>query len=525
MKTRLFKYASILACVVLAASCEDGVTPKEPVDSDAKVMSFTIDATLQPTSGEGMKTAFGEKDFLRIRFANTNGEKVGRTQILRKVSGTGSSATFSADKIAVPDEANTVYAFLDNSEENMVNYGSAPTVDNLSAQKGTLEDAAAHQVISGSSSFSAGNASISMEYKTSIVKAVISYPEDVIPVANETTITLSCEQYDKVYIDLDATAESTKGDITVPATISGDKAVAYIAVWNGLKDGSIFSNIQTTKYGCDVDVKAVEAGKTFTINQAVETLVYSFAIPDEEYTVSGVRGNMKSADEWITLNGGVITVAENKTGQIRKGTIVLDNGKTYIFTQYGANEFTGKWTLYSKLFDNNKRMGGSKGDCTTDVTIALAAGENGNNITISNLYPGTSVEGKVEIDYATMKAKVGVYCSHKIYKSNFGYCVVLPECASAAAGSYWTGYNFIPKKDKEFSDTNYDWLWFDFDPETNVAKYQYHGAGQLTPNGAYKYCGLSFVIASETAITGTAYDLIHQANYNGSNAESMYFKR
>lgn len=523
MKNRFFIYASVLAGALACASCSDPYKVVEASDPNAQVKAFTVEAALPTVSGEGMKSAFVDTDFLRVRFADASGAKVGRTQVLRKTSGDGASASF-AGNVAVPNNAATVYAYLDNSSTNVVNYGSTPTVDNLSAQKGTLADAMAHQVICGSAAVSGDKVNVALGYKTSIIKAVVSYPEDVTPVAGETTVTLSCGQYDKVVIDLDATSASTRGDITVDASIDGSKAVAYIAVWNGLGEGMISSNIGSTKYGKDVDCSSIAPGKTSVMELSVETLVYNYKISDDQYTLSGVRGARASSDEWITLEGGVITVAENKTGSIRTGSIVLDNGKTYVFTQFGANEFTGAWTFYSKLFDNNKRMGGSKGNCTTDVTISLAEGENGNNVTISNLYPGVTVEGKIVIDYEAMTAKIGVYCSQtKIYKSNIGHCVLLPECASTT--SYWAGYNFCPKNNNDFSETNYDWLWFNLSEDYSVAKYQYYGAGQLSANGKYKYCGLSFVLASETAITGTAYDVIHQANFNGSNAESMYFKR
>lgn len=525
MKNRFFIYASVLAGALACASCADPYKIQEASDPNAPVKALTIDATLSAGTGEGMKTTIVATDFLRVRFADASGKKVGRTQVLYKTSGEGASASF-AGNVAVPNDATTVYAFLDNSTTNVVNFGSLPTVDDLSAQKGTLADAMAHQVICGSSALSGGKATVSLAYKTSIVKAVVSYPEDVTPVAGETTITLSCGQYDKVAIDLDATAASTKGDLTVNAAIEGKNAVAFFAVWAGLGEGMISSNIGSTKYGQDVDCSSVVAGKTSTVATTVETLVYSYKISDDEYTVSGVRGNVAKADPWITLAGGIITVAENTTGAIRTGSLVLDNGKTYVFTQFGANEFTGSWTLYSKLFDGNKRMGGSKGDFTANVTISLAKGENGNNVTISNLYPGVEVEGKIDIDYEAMTAKLGVYVSQtRIYKSSIGHCVLLPECASAAANTYWTGYNFCPKNNNDFSENNYDWLWFTISEDYSTAKYQYHGAGQFSPNNKYRYCGLSFVVASETAITGTAYDVIHQANYNGSNTESMYFKR
>lgn len=525
MKTRFFLFASVIAAALMCSACDDGYKPSQAVDPNAKVMTFTVDATLPTATGEGMKTAFLNTDYLRIRFADASGAMVGRSQILRKVSGEGASASFTASDIAVPNNAATVYAFVDNTS-SAVTLGGFPSVDDLSAQKGTLADAVAHQVIAGSAAVAGDKASVSLAYKTSIVKAEVTYPAEVTPAAGSTTITLSCDQYNKVVIELDATAESTKGDITVPATVDGSKAYAYIAVWGKLGEGMLASNIGNTKYGCDIDASAVTAGKTYNLSKAVETLVYTYKISDDVYTISGVRGSVASADEWITLSNGTITVAENKTGSIRTGSLVLDNGKTYVFTQFGANEFTGGWVLYSKLFDGSKKMGGSQNACTTVATIALAAGENGNNVTIAGLYPGAVVEGKIVIDYEAMTAKLGVYCSRtKIYKSDFGYCALLPECASAASNSYWTGYNFIPKNVNDFSSTDYDWLWFNISEDYSVAKYQYHGAGQFSENGKYRYCGLSFCMANETGITGTAYDVIHQANYNGSNTESMYFKR
>lgn len=528
MKKIIFAIASFAAIVALAVSCEKGEQPSEPVDAAATVQTLTVQASLKPGSGEGMKTTFAADDILRIRFADGSGKQVGRTQVLPKASGEGASATFSADGIAVPNGASTIYAYLDNKSVSAVNYGSAPTQAKFASQNGTLAGAQANQVIMGTSSLSGNNASVSLEYKTTIIKTVVNYPEGVTPVAGETTVTLSCGQINKAGIDLGLSSESTRGDITVPAAIDGDKAVSYIAVWaDGLGEGSVFSNIQSTKYGCDFDADGIGAGTTCTAELNVETLVYNLIIPDEEYKITGVRGNLKSTSvDWITLSNGTITVAENKTGAVRTGNITLDNDKQYNITQIGPNELSGSWTLITKLFDPNKTLGkGNTNAFKAPVTIALAAGENGNNVLISGLYLDAKVEGKVEINYETMAIRLGVYVSStKIYDAGNGkYCVLLPECASTTA--YWSGYNFCPKADKAFSDTNYDWLWFDLNEDYSVAKYQYYGAGQISPNGSYRYCGLSFVKASATAVTGTSYDVIYQANYNGSNAESMYFKK
>lgn len=56
-----------------------------------------------------------------------------------------------------------------------------------------------------------------------------------------------------------------------------------------------------------------------------------------------------------------------KTGSVRVGKVVLDNGHTYIFTQIGANDFKGSWTLYSKRFNPNKTIIG--GDNNANETV------------------------------------------------------------------------------------------------------------------------------------------------------------
>ena len=87
-------------------------------------------------------------------------------------------------------------------------------------------------------------------------------------------------------------------------------------------------------------------------------------------------------------------------------------------------------------------------------------------------------------------------------------------------------YNFAPG-DKGFSDSNYEWLWFTVSEDLKTLKYQYYGAGQMTSNGKYYICGISIPKATSTdkASIAGSYDVIYQANYNGSNEESMYFKK
>lgn len=271
MRTSFFLYASVMAAAIMCSACDDRYDPSQPVDPNADE-KFTVEATLPGAKGEGMKTEFLSTDCLIIRFADASGAIVGKSQILRNDSVEGASASFSASDIEVPDNAATVYAFVDNAS-SAVNLGEFPSVDDLSTQKGTLADAVAHQVISGSAAIVDGKASVALAYKTAIVKAEVSYPEGVTPTAG-TTITLAFNQYDKVVFEFDATSESTRGNITVPATVDETSAYAYIAVWGKLGKGMLVSNIGDTMYGCDIDASAVTAGKTFNLTKSVKVMTY-----------------------------------------------------------------------------------------------------------------------------------------------------------------------------------------------------------------------------------------------------------
>lgn len=527
------------------SACDNGEDVKEFKDDNATVKTLTIEATLPSAQGEGMKTAFTAKDFLRIRFAKADGTSVGRTQILNGEGVEGKTASFS-NKVAVPNDAETVLVYVDNKETNLVNYGSAPTVVGLNNQKGTLADAVAHQVIMGSapvSALSGGKASVSLAYKTGIVKIVVSYPEGSTPKAGETTITLGGDaQYNSIVLPLDTPEkESEKGSITVPATVDTDLATgsAYIAVWpvgGEYTNTNLISHIQTTTYGNALEVTDIVAGKTTEITQSVDAKEFNYWIGDEKYTVSDVYAKVESASKWISVKDGVLTVEENKTGSVRVGKVVLDNGHTYIFTQIGANDFKGSWTLYSKRFNPNGTVTGGDNNANETVvtfgeplkkeTLTDASGkEHTNNLGIKGLYLESVLNACVEIDYEARTVNFGIFFDRRAAQSAGAgkYCVYLPECAGV---NTWGNYNFAPG-DKAFSDSNYDWLWFTVSEDLKTLKYQYYGAGQKTSNGKYYICGISCVKATsadKSSIAGS-YDVIYQANYKNSNSDSMYFAK
>lgn len=544
MKKNILAYAALLAGVVLAASCNKGELVSEAVEENATVKALAIEAKLSSASGEGMKTVIAADDILRVRFADASGAKVGRTQTLVNTSGEGKTATFSAEKISVPNDAATVYAYLDNQATSQVNYASMPTKDDFSNQDGTLDCAIAKQVIMGKSALSGSNASVDLSYKTGIVKAVLSFPEEATPIDGETTVTLACSQYNVMDIVLDETASSSKGDITVNAKVDGNKAVAYIAVWaDDLKNGSIFSNIQSTKYGCDYDVDQISAGKTVVAEKSVETLVYNFFIPDEEYKIEGVRGSLASADDCITLAGGVITVAENKTGKVRNSKITLDNGKTYQFTQMGANEFKGSWTFKAKYFSNNTSIVKAGNNSTSLLTIGDPIGgietledfdgvKHTNNLGITGFYDTAVMNACVEIDYDTHSIKFGLFLdartAQKVSKSNingYPYVCFLPEMGTATNPSAnWTSpWNFV-QADLD-TQKDYCWIWFSVSEDMNEFTWNSFSDKQYM-NGDLKTSANCIIgitcavckseVASKANVYGT-YNVIYQGNTNNDN--------
>lgn len=545
MKKILLTFACALSAMAMFSACDKGEDVKEFKDENATVKALTIEATLPSAQGEGMKTAFTAKDFLRIRFAKADGTSVGRTQILRGEAAEGKTASFS-NRVAVPNDAETAFVYVDNNETNLVNYGSAPTFVNLGGQKGTLADAMAHQVIVGStpvSGLSGGKGSVSLAYKTGIAKIVVSYPEGTRVKPGETTVTLGGDaQYNKIELALDSPEKSsTKGAITVPAIVDTVKctSTAYVAIWpvgGEYTNTNLISHIQTTTYGNALEVTNIVAGKTTEIAQGVDAKEFNYWIGDEKYTVPDVYAQVESASNWITVKNGVLTVEENKTGSVRVGKVVLNNGHTYIFTQIGANDFKGSWTLYSKRFNPNGTVTGGDNNANETVvtfgeplkkeTLTDASGkEHTNNLGIKGLYLESVLDACVEIDYEARTVNFGIFFDRRAAQSAGAgkYCVYLPECAGV---NTWGNYNFAPG-DKAFSDSNYEWLWFTVSEDLKTLKYQYYGAGQKTSNGKYYICGISCVKATsadKSSIAGS-YDVIYQANYKNSNSDSMYFAK
>ncbi len=285
------------------------------------------------------------------------------------------------------------------------------------------------------------------------------------------------------------------------------------------------------------DAAAKPLTKTFVVGAATNSLWTDDKAGSK--TISGGTGN--ASDDWLTYSDGTLSWTANASGKPRTATIALPNGEAYSVTQISVEDFKGGWTLYSKRFNPNGTLNGSNNkDAKENVanttvltfseplkkeTLKDASGkEHTNNLGIKGLYLDSVLDACVEIDYEAKTVNFGVFLDRRAAQSaaEGKYCAYIPECSEG----YWSGYNFAPG-DKAFSDSNYEWLWFNVSGDQRTMKYQYYGAGQKTSNGKYYICGISIPKATSTdksSIAGS-YDVIYQANYNGSNSESMYFVR
>ncbi len=522
----------MLACAALTVSCAEGVKLSEPVDENADVMSFTVDATLAAATGEGMKTVIAADDILRIRFVDASGNVIGRTQMLANTTGEGASATFGADAIAVPDGAQKVVAFLDNKTTSTISYGLTPKKADFLVQDGSLKCAQGLQIISGEASLG-GKPSVDLKYATTIVKAEVSYPEGVEPKVGETTITLAVNEIGTAIIGDEITGE--KEDITVDATVdeANKTASAYIAVLvKDLVDGSLCSNIGSTKYGCDVKASEIKAGATTTFNVQTEVLVYNFTFDSASHEIDGVAGTiLESNVDWITLNGGKLVIAENKSGVYRKGSVLMSNYKTYNVeqSQFKVADFAGKYSFYSytfKALSNTTIINNANREHVTAVEFVPVANPeelNGHvhNLDLVGLYYDFKLP--VSIEFTEAGASINMYLSKDFQKVNTGSATqtvaIIPELTNST--SYSTGY-FAPTT---FGPNDCNYCWVGWGVDTDNHRFTLGSGDQRKVSDSRWFCGFSCVLEGYTA-----YTTIYQLNYKNKwvfdiNTGGAYFQK
>lgn len=245
-------------------------------------------------------------------------------------------------------------------------------------------------------------------------------------------------------------------------------------------------------------------------------------------------GSGTASSGWLSYSDGTLSWTANGTGSPRMSSINLPDGSSCTVTQISVEDFKGSWTLYSKLFDPNRTLG--KGNVAADAT-SVTFGEpleavtlpddsgvsHTNNIGIKGLYKDAVMDASVEIDYENCSVRLGVFCDLRKTRSagSVGNMVFLPECARL---NTWGDYEFAPK---DFSPLKYVWIWFSADKDSlDAYRWTYYKSSRKLAD-KYYICGISCVKAStsDPASIASTYDVIYQANYNGSNTDAMCFKK
>ncbi len=316
------------------------------------------------------------------------------------------TASFTSDCKIIPADATNIFFYLDNNV-TPISYNSTPTFCDLHAQSGALADANLLHVIVGSTDIASMStdsngdkiANITFAYKTSVIKLDITFPDGIVPTADENTVlTLTDDDvYNKVHVSWgEPGASSEQGAITFhPASVSGQVATAYITVW----EGSTFSDATLTGVVdgavCRVTVNAasaIAAGKVYHMARTLDLTDFDNLdkwVNDNAGSLTYMKNEtVSSKPAWVAYNPttGAVSWEANATGAPRKGAVVFDSGREVQLTQLEVKDFEGDWTV---------KMGGYHRETTTGGSFAKAAAASGSVQT----YGGGSNDAKAKDNY------------------------------------------------------------------------------------------------------------------------------
>lgn len=580
----------LAAATTLFLSCtkEDiKVTDTGITENVGLVVKVTVPKTKFAYADEGASgldmTLLNNKDRLIAYFRDSEGGMIGSAVPMNldpsTLSGDKKSGTFkAASPVEIPAEAASIFFYLDNEDNDMYSLTEA-SINNLKEQDGTLDDVAKHQVIVGSATVASlgtdgsGNkvATITFEYKTSVLKLAITFPDGVVPTADDnTTITLTDPNvYNSVRIAWggphSSAALNSKGAISVhPCSVSGQVATAYVTVWGG----SNFADAKLTgKVGdvecelADVDAAAATvAGKIHNLARTLGIPNLSKWVTDAATDVDFVSGlTVDTPVAWMTYNSGTgkISLAENTTGEPRSEELTFTNGSTVNITQIEAKDFKGDWTFYSNNFVGTNGLGltssttGSRAVTFGDPlgTETLDDEDSGitgitNNIGISGLFGSAIMNAIIDVNYENKKVNFGLFFDARSAQyvptnnASYPYVFFVPEL-----GQSWIAktYNFAlyPLG----SSQNYGWIWFEVNSTFDKVSYGHkdsyrwywdvEGSGAAVRSYVVGITVLSCTSATPSAgnmkatANGTSnYEYIYQANYSKTvYTYGFYFQR
>lgn len=563
----------LAAATTLFLSCtkEDiKVTDTGITENVGLVVKVTVPKTKFAYADEGASgldmTLLNNKDRLIAYFRDSEGGMIGSAVPMNldpsTLSGDKKSGTFkAASPVEIPAEAASIFFYLDNEDNDMYSLTEA-SINNLKEQDGTLDDVAKHQVIVGSATVASlgtdgsGNkvATITFEYKTSVIKLAITFPDGVVPTADDnTTITLTDPNvYNSVRIAWGAphssAALNSKGAISVhPCSVSGQVATAYVTVWGG----SNFADAKLTgKVGdvecelADVDAAAATvAGKIHNLARTLGIPNLSKWVTDAATDVDFVSGlTVDTSVAWMTYNSstGKISLAVNDTGVPRFDELTFTNGSSVAITQLEVKDFKGTWTVNSKKFNKAGGTGAvtTTNNDNTDVVFgdpfnADAADGKTNNIGITGLFDNYVLDATIAINYPSKSYSFSLFFDGGTAQAlstplaGYDYVVALPGLGHSFVGG---AYDFIPCPITD--DHNYLRVGFTSESLNKVSFKNSTTRYYVEHNSDDKYMviAISFALANKASTSSasdlyTSYSRVYQANPNNDTTKGLSFTR
>jgi hypothetical protein len=332
-----------------------------------------------------------------------------------------------------------------------------------------------------------------------------------------------------------------------------------------IKNATIEFEVGESRYAIELansTGKKVEPGKVYTFKPAAKAAIQIDKwVDDAAGSVTIAAGLTESASEGLTYNPstGEVSWAANTTGRPVKKTISFDSGETVAITQISVDDFKGNWTFYSKNFVGKNKIGlVTNNAATTPVTFGDPVGTESlydedtkltlpNNIGIRGLFGSKDAP-----DAAVMNASLRLDRDEKIVEfylffdgrkaqatttgdTSYPYEMFLPEFASAFISGT---YDFCPFP--LGSSQNYGYTEMTINGTADKLTYsncnRWTWGNEGDKKGKY-VCGISVNVsksATPTASnlrsanvtgTGSSYEYIYQANYNGNIATGFYFQR
>lgn len=580
----------LAAATTLFLSCtkEDiKVTDTGITENVDLVVKVTVPKTKFAYADEGASgldmTLLNNKDRLIAYFRDSEGSMIGTAVPMNldpsTLSGDKKSGTFkAATAVEIPAAAASIFFYLDNEDNGLYSLTDA-SINNLKMQDGTLADVAKHQVIVGNTNVAAlstdgeGNkvATIEFSYKTSVLKLAITFPDGIVPTADEnTTITLTDpDVYNSVRVAWgsphSSAALNSKGAISVhPCSVAGQVATAYVTVWGG----SEFSDATITGKVGDITLpaeafnaaSATVAGKIHNVARTLSSIpnvdVWKTNAAQVISFLSGLTVTSGDASLYNPATGE-ISLSANTTGSPLSTSLTFSNTSTVDVLQLDLDDFKGSWTFYSNNFVGTNGLGlttsttGSRavtfGDpLKTETLDDEDSGRTGitNNIGISGLFGSAIMDAIINIDYENKKVNFGLFFDARSAQyvptnnASYPYVFFVPEL-----GQTWIGktYNFAlyPLG----SSQNYGWIWFEVNSTFDKISYGHNttyrwywdvkGSGAAVRSYVVGITVLSCTSATPSAgnmkatANGTSnYEYIYQANYSKTvYTYGFYFQR